>query len=322
MKRFLVAIVCLALASPAWAAKPRRIPAQRPASPLAPVTATIAGSPLTIVVGDDTSTQVYNSNVPGTGQFFPPDCGAGETADNGIFIGTGGIVYGPDFDNHPCGSAANTYTPWTPVSFSGVTGTGTAGDPFKVVIVVNAGATGIVMTETLTYVNGASRSNISLAFSQAPPPSAPAGGLGFSVLQAADLYLADNDAGLGLLQAASVGGRAVDSNCAPLAYTILITGDTPPTSWSATGYGTIWDEVTADSLPDNVDSTICEDNGAALLWANQNVPVTIETGVSFAGSAVPLGATVPALSPKALASLVLLLAAVGYVLARKASPGA
>ena len=109
MKRFFVAIACLALASPAWAAKTRRVPAQRPASPLAPVTATIAGSPLTIVVGDDTSTQVTNSNVPGTGQFYPPDCGAGETADNGIFVGNGGIVYGPDFDNHPCGSAANTY---------------------------------------------------------------------------------------------------------------------------------------------------------------------------------------------------------------------
>ena len=116
-------------------------------------------------------------------------------------------------------------------------------------------------------------------------------------------------------------GRA-ENNCLPLAYTILITGGTPPSTWSATGYGSIWDEVTADSLGDNVDSTVCEDNGAALLWANQHVPVTIETGVSFAGQAVPLGATVPALSPKALASLVLLLAAVGYVLARKASPGA
>jgi hypothetical protein len=323
MKRFFVAIACLALAAPAWAEKTRRVPVQRPASPLAPVTATIAGSPLTIVVGDDTSTQVTNSNVPGTGQFYPPDCGAGETADNGIFIGVGGVVYGPDFDNHPCGSAANTYTPWTPVSFSGVTGTGTSGDPFKVVIVVNAGASGVTMTETLTYVNGASGSNISLAFSQTPPPSGPAGGVGtFSVLQAADLYLADNDEGFGLLQAGSIGGRAVDSSCAPLAYTILITGNTPPTSWSATGYGSIWDEVSADSLGDNVDSTICEDNGAALLWANQTIPATIETGVSFAGSAVPLGATVPALSPKALASLVLLLAAVGYVLARKASPGA
>jgi hypothetical protein len=40
---------------------------------------------LTAVIGDDTSMQVYNSNVPGTGQFYPPDCGAGQTADYGVF---------------------------------------------------------------------------------------------------------------------------------------------------------------------------------------------------------------------------------------------
>ena len=203
-----------------------------------------------------------------------------------------------------------------------MTGTGTAGDPFKVVIVVSAGATGLVMTETLTYVNGASRSNISLAFSQAPPPSGPAGALTFSVLQAADLYLADNDAGLGLLQGGSVGGRAVDTNCAPLAYTILITGDTPPTTWSATGYGTIWDEVSANSLRGQrrFDDLRRQRRGA--LVGEPDRSVHDRNGREFAGSAVPLGATVPALSPKALASLVLLLAAVGYVLARKASPGA
>ena len=86
MKRLCVALACLALASPAWAAKTRRVPVRGP-NPLAPVTARIAGGPLTIVIGDDTSTQVSNSNVPGSGQFYPPDCGAGETADTGLFVG-------------------------------------------------------------------------------------------------------------------------------------------------------------------------------------------------------------------------------------------
>lgn len=82
-------------------------------NPTRPATVTISGSPLTIVVGSDTSMQVYNTNVPGSGQFYPPDCSAGQTADSGVFAASGGVVYGPDFDNHPCGSAANTYTPWT-----------------------------------------------------------------------------------------------------------------------------------------------------------------------------------------------------------------
>lgn len=320
MKRFFVVIACLALASPAWAAKARRVPAH-PATPLAPVTGIINGSPLTIIVGDDTSTQVYNSNVPGTGQFYPPDCSAAETADNGIFVSFGATVYGPDFDNHPCGSASNTYTPWTPVSFSGVTGTGTSGDPFTVVIVVAAGNTGVTLTETLTYVNGAAQNNISLAFTGLDV-NVPGGGLAFNVFHGADLFLADSDSGFGLLQGGSAGGRGANSACVPLAYTILLLGTTPPTAWSATEYGTVWDEISAAALSDTVDTSICEDNGAGLQWSNQVTPVTINTGVSFTGSAVPLGATVPALSPKALASLVLLLAAVGYVLARKASPGA
>ncbi len=126
---------------------------------------TISGSPLTVVIGDDTSAQVYNSNVPGTGQFYPPSCAAGETADNGVFVSLGGLIYGPDFDNHPCGSASNSYTPWTAVSMSAVTGTGTAGDPFTVVIVVDAGATGLRLTETITYVNGAAQYDMALAFS-------------------------------------------------------------------------------------------------------------------------------------------------------------
>jgi hypothetical protein len=318
MKRLFVILACLALASPALAEKTRRVPAA-PATPLAPVTATITGSPLTIVVGNDTSTQVYNSNVPGTGQFYPPDCAAGETADNGIFISFGATVYGPDFDNHPCGSASNTYTPWTPVSFSGVTGTGTAGDPFTVVIVVAAGNTLTELVETLTYVNGASQANIALSFDT--DLTAPQGAT-FNVFHGADLFLADNDSGFGLLQGGNVGGRGANSSCVPLQYTILLLGTTPPNAWSATAYGTVWDEISAAALSNTVDTAICEDNGAALQWNNIVVPATINTGVSFAGAAVPLGATVPALSPKALAALVLLLAAVGYVLARKASPGA
>src|SRR5262245_16130049 len=170
MKKALLALACLALASPVLAVKSRRIPPHVVAG--APTTVTIASNPLTIVVGSDTSTQVYNAAVPGTGQFYPPDCGPGETADNGIFASVAGIpasegasnVYGPDFNGHPCGSASNDYIPWTPVSMTRVTGTGTGADPFTVVIVVDAGATGLRLTETLTYVAGAPQYNASLVF--------------------------------------------------------------------------------------------------------------------------------------------------------------
>jgi hypothetical protein len=52
------------------------------------------------------------------------------------------------------------------------------------------------------------------------------------------------------------------------------------------------------------------------------VPVVIDTGVSFTGQAVPVGATVPTLSVAGLVVLITVLALVGYVLARKTSLGA
>jgi hypothetical protein len=324
MKRLVVVLACFALASPMLAEKSRRI-ARQISNPLAPTVVTIVGSPLTIDVGNDTSMQVYNTAVPGSGQYYPPDCSAGETADSGVFAAIGGVVYGPDFDNHPCGSASNTYTAWTPVSMSPVTGTGTAGDPFTVVIVANAGATGVVLTETLTYVNGASGATISLSFVAPPPPGRPAApNATVDAFVGCDLYLADSDSGFSFANTTAAGGHGASSNCTQLQYTISWKGTTPATQYAAEGFGTIWDEISAGALSDTVDPT-CTDNGAALEWAGLNVgavPVVISTGVSFTGQAIPVAAAVPALSTTGLAAVVLLLAVVGYVLARKSSLGA
>ena len=319
MRRILAAAACLALASPALALKIPRVP-PHVATPLAPTTVTIAGTPLTVVLGDETSAQVYNSNVPGTGQFYPPGCGPGETADNGVFVALGGVVYGPDFNNHPCGSASNSYTPWTPVSLSAVTGTGTAGDPFTVVIVVDAGTTGLRLTETVTYVNGSPQYLMNLAFSNTGNAV-----VAWDTFTGADLFLADNDDGFGTLLGTSAGGRGADANCLPLQYTIIMLTPTPANRWAAEGYGTIWDEISAANLSNTVDN-ICEDNGAAVQWTGRTLDpggaLTINSGVSFTGQAIPQGAAVPTLSTAGLAALVVLLAAVGYVLARKSSLGA
>lgn len=320
MKKALLALTCLALASPALAVKAPRVP-PNPAVVGAPSTVTIASNPLTIVIGADTSTQVYNSNVPGTGQFYPPDCGPGQTADNGIFASVAGVVYGPDFDNHPCGSASNTYTPWTEISMSPVTGTGTAGDPFTVVIVVDAGATGLRMTETITYVTGAALYNASLVFSNVGNASVT-----WDTFHGSDLYLADNDAGFAVLQGTSAGGRGADPSCIQLQYVILFLTPTPADRWAGESYDTVWDEISAGNLSNVIESAICQDNGAAVQWSGRTLTpggsLTIGTGVSFTGQAVPQGATVPTLSTLGLAALILALGLVGYALAGRLSPGA
>lgn len=303
MKRSVLAVVCLAFAWPLLAEAPKAMQA-----PTAFVT--ITGSPLTIVIGDDTSMQVYNSNVPGTGQFYSP---GSAPANAGIYVRpAGGVTYGPC-----CGASA----PFTLVSQSAVTGTGTAGDPFKVVNVVGIPTTSVQMTETVTYVNGQAAADIALSFVGDGNPVVT-----LDAFIGADLYLAGNDRGFSFAGPTAAGGRGADSNCLQLQYTISFLGTTPADRYSANGYSQIWSEIQAGSLSNTADAT-CIDNGASLQWVGRAVgttPVVINTAASFTGQAIPVGPTavVPTLSVAGIAALVLLLAVVGYVLAKKTSLGA
>ncbi len=313
MKRLSLFIACLVLA-----AAPLLADKTRP-SHLAPqATNTISGNPLTIVIGDDTAMQIYNSavvsNPPGSGQYYPGDTAPGETAEAGVFVRpAGGVTYGGSSVGVGGGS-------FTPVSMTPVTGTGTAVDPFTVVVVVNVPTTSVQMTETITYVNGASAANISLSFVGDGNPVV--------VLDAfigADLYLAGNDAGFSFAGPTAAGGHGADDNCLQLQYTISFLGTTPADRYGANGYSQNWSEIAAGTLS-NTSNPSCIDNGASLQWQNLSVgttPVVIDTAASFTGQLVPVaGGVVPALSGKAMAALVLLLALVGYVFARKTSLGA
>lgn len=313
MKRVLAVLAVLALASPAFASKLPRI--GRHLADAAPATVTISGSPLNIVIGDETSMEVYNSAVPGGGQYYPDDCGPGETADSGVFARVAGVVYGPDFSQHPCGSAANVYTPWTKVSLSAVTGTGTGVDPFKVTVVVDAGVTGLRLTETITYVNGAKVAAIALAFSNVGNAAVT-----WDTFIGADLFLASDDSGV----PAVILGAAAGKDCVFQNYTILFGNATPNDRYSANFFGTIWSEISAGNLSNTVASG-CLDNGIANEWTASNLnpggSLTIQTSISFTGALAPV-AEVPTLSGLGLTALIALLGLVGYVLSRRILPGA
>ena len=69
MKRVLTVLAVLALATPVFASKPRTIPPH--VTDAAPATVTITGTPLTIVIGDETSMEVYNSTRAGRRPVLP-----------------------------------------------------------------------------------------------------------------------------------------------------------------------------------------------------------------------------------------------------------
>ena len=245
-----------------------------------PAQQTIAGNPLTVIVGADQSYQVINATFPTTGQIYPGSC-LTSVADAGIFAHVNGTYFSPDLADHTCGSAGNpSLTPWTPVSISPVTGTGTAASPFSVTVVSDAGATGVRLTAVYTYVNGESFFRINKTF------CATGAAATLQIFHGADIYLAGNDSGIPYLEPASnsPGGR----DCPGSGYTILLVPTTPANAYAANGYSSVWDQIEAGALSNTV-STGCIDNGAALQWT-RNVAAGACVAVS---SAVSFGAIPP-----------------------------
>src|SRR5205807_73253 len=100
----------------------------------------------------------------------------------GTFLAAGGDAYG-----------SRVSTSFTPVSQSGVTGSGTTGNPFRVVTVVAAGTTGLTVAQTDTYVAGQEsyRTDMTVSNSTGAPIDA-------ALYHAGDCFLQNSDTGFGL----------------------------------------------------------------------------------------------------------------------------
>lgn len=252
-----------------------------PAVSAVPVTRMIDGSPLDIIIGDDTSFQVLNANIPNSrGQIYPTPCTT-SVADAGIFAAIGGQLYAPDFGHHSCG----TYTgnigasiAWTPVAISpSVTGNGTAVNPFRVTVEVKAGTSGVNLIAVYTYVNGEPFFRLSKTFVASTATT-------MNAYLAMDIYLANADEGIPFFQASSnsPGGKVCDTSNP--GYTILLIPTTPAAHYTAKGFGDVWSEIgTKGDLSDTV-ATGCVDNGAAIQWRRTleaRASTTILSVVSF-----------------------------------------
>jgi hypothetical protein len=242
----------------------------------APAVTVINGTPLEVHVGDDNSFQIFNSDVPGSGQIFPS--GATGTADMGWFVRTADTLYAPNFDEHSGTATSNlgTYVAFTPGTLSGVGGSGSAADPFHVSVTSTLGASGLAATQQIRYINGDNYFTKTLTLTNSGASQA------LKVFLGADIYLAASDSGVPFLASASTSPGGQDCGTTP-SYTILLIPQTPPDAYSATGYSTIWTQIGAGQL-DSAVSTGCQDNGAALQWNRtlaSGASVTIQTAVSF-----------------------------------------
>ncbi len=184
----------------------------------------------------------------------------------GTFVTDGTHVYGPA--DVPAGSSTEDIA-WTPVSQTGPTGTGTAGDPFKLVTKVTGGPFTVVQTDTYIEGQEAYKTDVNVSSSSA---------VNAIVYRAGDCYLQDDDDGRGRLTAGIAptclaSATATAPNRIEQFYPL-----TPGSRYMVSGYSTVWQTI-ADKLP--FPNTVRSgdagefDNGLGLSWG-----VTLAAGAS------------------------------------------
>jgi uncharacterized repeat protein (TIGR01451 family) len=203
----------------------------------------------------------------------------GDTAC-GTLIVVDGVLFGPA--SIPAGGSAFPRTPYTAVSQSAVTGSGTIADPYMIVTVVDLGTTGMRITETDSYIVGQEsyRTDVTVANAGAQTKTA-------LLYRAGDCYLQNSDLGFGSVDT-STGAVAC------VAGTVDNQGNTVPGTrieqWSPLSpgshfyeefYDTVWARIGSQQpFPD-----LCAqcanyiDNGAGLSWE-----LTIPSGGSVTRS--------------------------------------
>src|SRR5262245_28042733 len=209
-------------------------------------------------------------------------------------IATGGTLYGPSAI--PAGGSANPRTTYTEVSQSAITGSGSAADPFKVVTVVDAGSTGLRLTQTDSYVVGSETYRTDVAIS-----NSGGGSQSFILYRAGDCFLQGSDLGFGdLLPDGSVGCHASDdggaSPGARIERWIPITGGS---SAYEAGFGQVWAAIGSQTaFPNTCRCNEYIDNGAGLSWSSS---VAAGATVTFSHLTVfsPTGVTGPFLTKTA-----------------------
>ena len=269
----LMALVMLCLASGALAVRE-----SHPAEAAWEVVDIASAGPLTdIFIGNNLSCQVAHTGDAEYEMYSPDD----QQGDCGTFVLVDGSVYG----NASFGSDSEL----TPVSQSGVTGSGTSGSPYQVVTVADADETGIRVTQTDSYVVGDEFYRTDVRIDNTSDAT-----VAVRVYRAADCYLGGSDEGYGYVDpAGKVAACTENVNNSPAGRVEMWTPITPASHYYEAYYGDVESVVSAgDELPDTCICDTLEDNGAAIDWnlsvgAGGNSTVSSYTTFSPTGTGLP-----------------------------------
>jgi hypothetical protein len=212
----------------------------------------------------------------------------GDTAC-GTLLSSGGTLYGPA--NIPAGGSAAPRTGWTPVSQTGVTGSGTSADPYKVVTVATGGA--FQITQTDTYVVGAEsyRNDVQVTNTG----SAAATGV---LYRAGDCYLQDSDFGYGIYSS-TTGAITCTPSLTPGSRIEQMLPITSGSNYYEGYYNSMWAAIgTQNPFPNTCDCSTNEDNSIGLSW-NFNLASGASQTYSSIVTFSPLGSQPVALTKTA-----------------------
>jgi hypothetical protein len=246
-----------------------------------------SGGPLEhIHIGNELSCQVQQANVPG-GSMYP---GQIPLADCGTLLVVGGNLYAPDFFSHEGTDTVplGIYTPFTPVSQTAVSGSGSGADPYTVVTVVDAGSTGVRVTETDTYVVGAESYRTDVAVTNTSGAALDA-----VLYRAGSCQLGGSVMGYGWADGASKSTAcATTANNSPAlewARWTPVTAMTAADHFIETGAATLWTTINAQAdLPDTCSCASLGFFAAALSWhrtISPNTTLTVSHTTSFSPAA-------------------------------------
>jgi hypothetical protein len=248
-----------------------------------------SSGPLThVFVGDELSCQIAHVG-DSAFELYPSSA---MPADCGTLVSVGGTLFAPDFANHTSSAATSPLgatTPYTPISQTPVTGSGTAASPLRVVTVVDLGATGLRITQTDSYVIGdeSYRTDVTLSNRGGTDVSA-------IIYRAGDCYLQGTDTGFGFSTPAqaAVGCSANPNNSPPARieqWLPITAGDTVLQA----RFSDVWRAIGAQMPFDgSCQCTLDLDNGAGISWT-ATVPRGGQVTRSHYTTFSPRGVTAP-----------------------------
>ncbi len=195
-----------------------------------------------------------------------------------------GDTSGEFFGGTSCGtfiSVDSTLYGWlgagfTPVSQTGPTGSGTNADPYTIVTVVDAGTTGIRLTQTDTYTTGLESFRTDVRVNNTSGSSKTV-----RVYRAADCYLQNSDQGYGVADTANGAiacATGVESGARIEQWFPITAGS----HYYEDFYGSVYSQITQQlAFPDSCTCSTFQDNGAGLSWDGTIANAGTKTFSSF-----------------------------------------